>query len=137
MTKLLNLIICLLLLGCSEKADKKFHLMYRADFETINIERVEKYVDLIARENGLRIFRKERAEMAFLSKGSLAFFTALYYKENPIFVVTNVGTSSTLSISITDFGEFPIGKLENLANSFNAYLTNESLVKNLKQHIEK
>jgi hypothetical protein len=111
--------------------------MYSADFETINIERVEKYIDILAEKNDLRIFRKEREDMAILSNGSPAFFTALYYKENPVFVATNVGVSSTLSISITDYGSFPIDKLENLAGTFNAYLINESLVKNLKQYIEK
>jgi hypothetical protein len=75
--------------------------------------------------------------MAVLSKGSPAFFTALYYKEKPIFVVTNVGVSSTLNISITDYGVFPIDKLEILASNFSTYLINESLVKNLEQHIEK
>jgi len=111
--------------------------MYRADFEALNIERVENHIDTLAGKNELRIFRKERESMEFLSNGSPAFFTALYYKENPIFVVTNVGTSSTLSISITDYGDFPIARLENLASSFNTYLVNESLVKNLQQYIEK
>jgi hypothetical protein len=45
MIKLPYLILCLLLLGCVDKSEPKPYVIYRGDFEAINIDRVEKHIE--------------------------------------------------------------------------------------------
>lgn len=70
----------------------------RYPFDTNKIQDVEKVMDGLATTKGLRVFRKDQAQMATLTQNKPAFFTALYADDDVMLVVTNVGVSETLVI---------------------------------------
>jgi len=74
--------------------------------------------------------------MAVLTQGRQAFFSALYYQDDPIITITNVGVGTVLAISATDYCSIPIEQLESMLQEFIGFLTNESLVENLHIHVE-
>lgn len=47
-------------------------------------------------------------------EGQDAFFIALYLDEDPILVISNVGSDSTLTVDAMDYGNLPIEELERL-----------------------
>jgi len=136
MYKSFILLFILFILGCSESSFIKPHVMYRADFSGEHIKQIEEFIDTIADKNKFRVFRKGRENMAVLTKGKKAFFSALYYKDDPIIIISNAGAGTILSISATDYGILPIEQLDGILKQLTDFLTNESLVKNLHIHVD-
>jgi len=141
MKKILAIILSLMLiafvlaLALGESSKVTPHTMYRADFLSSSISDVEKCIDTIAKENGLRIFRKDRQQMSTLTNGQPAFFTALYYQDDPVMTVTNVAVGTILSISISDYGKIPISELELILSDFTSMLEQAKTVDNLQQYV--
>ncbi len=91
------------------------HMKYFAEFDNIKIELVDSIFHDIAKRNGLEVFEKERKKMRALSQNKNAFFTALYFKGDPVLILTNVGVAEKLVFTVTDYGEMPLPDLERVA----------------------
>lgn len=100
--------------ACSSESIDPY-MKYSANFDNSKIEQVESILSSIAADRELEIFRKDREKMQYLSQGKHAFFTALYFEEDPVLILTNVGVADTLVMTITDYGKMPIEELENIA----------------------
>ena len=90
------------------------HLLYRADFDAARIDEAERVVRGVAEEWELRVFEKDRDEMAFLTRGRDAFFVALYFEGDSILVLTNVGVGDTLELTAFDYKKMPMSDLDAL-----------------------
>ena len=110
--------------------------MYRADFSGEYIQQIEEFIDIVATENKLRVFRKDRKNMAVLTEGNDAFYSVFYYNDDPVISITNVGAGTVLSIIATDYGNLPIEQLNSIVKRLTTFLTEEGMVKNLHLHTE-
>jgi hypothetical protein len=91
-------------------------MKYSAEFDNSQIEQVESILLGIATDYKLRIFKKNRENMQYLSQGKNAFFTALYFNDDPILIMTNVGVADTLVLTVTDYGEVSQKDLEQITD---------------------
>ncbi len=113
---LLLFVLSILCSACSSESIEP-HMKYSAKFDNYKIEQVELILVNIAAERELRVFKKDREKMKYLSQGKDAFFTALYFKEDPVLIVTNIGVTDTLIMTITDYGKMPKEELEHMAEA--------------------
>ncbi|MBU2391942.1 MAG: hypothetical protein KKH70_01140 [Gammaproteobacteria bacterium] len=100
------------ILSCGEYREN--FLEYRADFNPQKIEIAEKTIVHFADKNKLRVFSKDKEKMSTLSGGKKAFYIALYFKDDPILLITNVGASVQLSLSSVDYGNMTESDLKAL-----------------------
>jgi hypothetical protein len=73
----------------------------------------------------LRIYKKDREGMKYLTEGRDAFFVFIYNGDNAIISDGNVGDGETISLSSVDYGEYPIEKLEKLMKEVISVLGNK------------
>lgn len=96
----------------------KLYASYEAEFDDYSkIDQVENRLRGVAKDWEMEILEKDRDQMAFVTQNSPAFFIAMYFEEDPILIVTNVGVGNRLVVSATDHGSMPIGSLEELFQS--------------------
>jgi hypothetical protein len=85
-------------------------------FDNSKIDQVNYILDDIAKRNDLDVFKKDREKMKDLSQGKAAFFTALYFKDKPVFILTNVGVAEKLVLTVTDYGDISLSDLERISD---------------------
>lgn len=110
---------------CSCADDNNPYLIYESEFGTEKISKVENVIKDLAQRRNLRVFEKNRENMKYLSRGEDAFFIALYFKNDPILVVTNVGVGKLITLSVSDYGKMPRKELELLTLELVSILKNE------------
>lgn len=115
MQKFILIFLFVLCSACNSESVKP-HVQLSAPFDNSQIDRIESILRDVATNNDLKIFKKNREKMQYLSQGKNAFFTALYFKEDPVLILTNVGVANTLVFTATDYGKMPIAELERLAS---------------------
>ncbi|MCY4045935.1 MAG: hypothetical protein OXE99_12750 [Cellvibrionales bacterium] len=119
---LLVVFFSLFLSACENDSIKPYKI-FKSDFNTSKISEIEIIVNDFSSEKSLTLFQKDKRAMKALSLEKDAFFIALYFKENPIFSITNVGTSNILVITVSDFGNIDLSNLdlmsEELTNKLN------------------
>ncbi|MEX2148686.1 MAG: hypothetical protein WD793_00590 [Steroidobacteraceae bacterium] len=101
--------------GCGQTQDVST-VVYKAPFDTSQIEGVEKIVDDVASKWKLRVFRKDRRELSLVTQGHDAFFVALYLGRDPIVFLTNAGVGTVLTLGINDYGTLSVENQVRLAN---------------------
>lgn len=115
------IILTLLFLSCTacdtSSETTEPYAKYSARFDNSKIDAFEIYLDSFAKNNKLEIFRKNRDQMKNLSNSKEAFFTAFYFKGDPVLIITNVGNAKTLTLTATDYKKMPIKNLEHLTNT--------------------
>ena len=97
------LLLSLVAIGCGYKKLSPY-LEMSADFDRSHIPIVDRVINDVSRENSLSIFKKSAEDMSALSNGK-AFFTSIYYRDNPIISITNVGSSNRIVLIATDYGD--------------------------------
>ena len=110
MKTVLSILVVILLVACSEQPSRPFAI-YRADYDPGVIPKTEAIIDEIASQFEFRVFRKNREQMAYLTRGTPAFYTALYFGEHAVLTISNVGAGKTVTIHATDFGHVDRSKL--------------------------
>lgn len=116
MKKLTLLFLLSILFSACKSESIKPYMKYSAEFDNSQIEQVESILLGIATDYKLRIFKKNRENMQYLSQGKNAFFTALYFNDDPILIMTNVGVADTLVLTVTDYGEVSQKDLEQITD---------------------
>lgn len=114
------IILTLLFLSCTacdtSSETTEPYAKYSARFDNSKIDAFEIYLDSFAKNNKLETFRKNRDQMKNLSNSKEAFFTAFYFKGDPVLIITNVGNAKTLTLTATDYKKIPIEELKKLTN---------------------
>jgi hypothetical protein len=113
MKSLIVSVILFSLFACKPES-VNFHAKYVAKFDNSKIDKVDSVFLSVGTINKLRVFKKDRKEMQYLSRGKDAFFSALYYENSPVFVLTNVGATDALVFTATDFGKMSNVDLERI-----------------------
>lgn len=90
--------------------------VYKGEFDHSKIGAVESIVDEVAQRWRLRIFRKNREHMKHLTQGRDAFFVALYFENDAVLALTNVGVGTVLTMITTDHGKMPLHELNGVAS---------------------
>jgi hypothetical protein len=93
----------------------KSHMRLSANFDNSKIDQVDSIFEDVAAQYQLRVFKKDRKQMKYLSQDRDAFFTVLYFKEGPVFTLTNIGVTDKLVFTVADFKNMSIAELERIA----------------------
>ena len=105
------------------------HATYQAELEDYaKIEQIETLIRAIAANRNLDVFEKDRDEMSYLTQGEPAFFIALYYMNEPVMTLTNVGIGNKLTLTTTDYGDMSLRELEKLTQQILSELETLTLV---------
>lgn len=128
----ISLLIVVFVCGCVD-AQVVPTVVYKANFDNTKIDAVESIVDEVAQQWKLRPFRKDRVQMERLTFGEDALFVALYFEDNPVLVLTNVGVGKVLTLSTSDFGKMPVEDLNRVANDMIDKLRNRL---SIELHVE-
>jgi len=115
MQKFILGILFFLLSACNSESIEPY-MKLSAKFDNSKIDQIESIFEHIAANNKLKIFKKDREKMQHLSQGKNAFFTALYFKGDPVLILTNAGVANTLVFTVTDYGKMSITELERIAS---------------------
>ncbi|QUJ68604.1 hypothetical protein KDD30_05690 [Photobacterium sp. GJ3] len=97
---------------------------YMVEYNNVNNGKVESVINEFSVRNNLYLYRKDESSMQYLSLGEPAFFNALYYQDDPVIVITNVGVSGELVITVTDYKKLPVSTLDGLATDLISILEN-------------
>jgi hypothetical protein len=123
---ILLFVLSILCSACNSESIEP-HMKYSAKFDNSKIGQVELILVGIAADRELRVFKKDREKMQYLSQGKDAFFTALYFKEDPVLIVTNVGVADILVMTTTDYGKMPKEELEHMADAVIGMASNKGI----------
>jgi hypothetical protein len=122
-------ILVLLASGCN--AAPHTPPLFIADYEVVatDIPAIERLLDRIAERHGLRPYRKDRSQMARISFGKEAFFTALYLEDHPLLIATNAGTGIVLKVNALSHPGVSSAKVLGICSEFTTALEQELALK--------
>jgi hypothetical protein len=113
--------------GGSTYIEADYYFEGKFEPSLVNVNALEEQLNKIAKEQGYRLFEKNRNQMKKLTDDNEAFFIALYQKNNDklILSITNVGVGSVLILDLYTNEDFTKQDAKSLSEKLIQYLQTE------------
>ena len=86
--------------------------LFRSVFDPDTVNDVEIFMRALSEQWEFRLYEKDREEIESVTRGEQeAFFLFLYYEDDSILAMGNVGAGNVITLDLYDFGKMPLGKL--------------------------